>query len=160
MARSTSWGYTNTTASLATASLVTLGEYSNYGVLQDAPEACRLTNKTSPLDQPEKVTFRCASQDISLQGLAYPGPSKGGVLYSCRVDDVLRVTDPASTGSATVVDEPISMWLTVKHSTSNSWSNTDIATVLGRLLGALYDETNSKWRFEDLMRSALRPKND
>lgn len=160
MARSTSWGYTNSTASTATAALAQLGEYSNYGVLQDSPEACRLTNKTSPLDQPERVTFRCTAQDISIKDLANPGPSKGGVLYSCRVDDILRVADPAGTGSATVVDEPISMWLTIKHSTSNSWTNTDVATVLGRLLGALYDETGNKWRFEDLMRSALRPKND
>lgn len=159
MAKQYDFGYTNTSASASALTANLMDMVSSYAVTTDEPEECSLTNRTSPLNQREKITYRCNHQKVSQTGLAYPGPTNDGVLYSVRVDDILRVTD--SDNPNFVVDEPISMWLTVKHSTSNNWTNAQVSSVLARLLGALYKGDTAlvagSFRFEDLMRSALKP---
>lgn len=156
MARSSSFGYTNTTDSTKTVTLKQLGEYSNYALTGNSPTKATYKNRTSPLNQPEVVTYSCKPNQVDKA--VYPAPSRDGVIYTVRFSDVLRTTDTSDPGF--IVDDPIEMWLTVKHGTNNNWSNAQIEEILLRLLGACYDETNSKWRFEDWMRSALTPVND
>lgn len=158
MALTSSFGYTNTTAiSGLTVPVTDVKPDTNYAKVADEPTEASYKNRTSPLNQEEKVTYRCQNQKVNQQ-VAYPGPSKDGVFYVIKVDDVLRTTD--SSDPTFAVDEPISMWLSVKHTTSNNWTNAQILSILERILGLCYDKTNSKWRFEDFMRSALTPEND
>lgn len=155
MAATTSWGYTNTTDSTKSVTLKQLGEFSNYAKITDEPTFAELSNKTSPLNQRELLSFRCERQNISNSTLAYPDVSRDGVFYVGKLKDVLRVTDGDS-----ITDHPFEIYLAVKHDVAYNWTNSDVAGQLSRLLGGFYDETNAKWRFEDLMRSALVPVND
>lgn len=159
MALVSSWGYTNTTDSTTAITLKQMGEYSNYAKVSDEPTEARYKNRTSPLNQAEVVTYRCQPQKVSTsEPLAFPGPSRDGVFYTIKIEDVLRTTDSADPTYA--VDEPISMWLSIKHTSSNNWTNAQVVGVLQRLLGLCYNETSGTWRFEDLMRSALTPTQD
>jgi hypothetical protein len=151
----TSWGFTNTTDSTKTVTLKKLDEFSSYAKITDEPTYAELSNKTSPLNQREILSFRCDRQNVNTAALAYPDVSRDGVFYVSKLKDILRVTDGTE-----ISDHPIEAYLSIKHDTAYNWSNEEIEVMLLRLLGSLWDETNSKWRFEDLMRSALVPVNN
>jgi hypothetical protein len=157
MAKTKSWGYTNTTTSLTTVPVVEIGEYSNYARIKDDPGMTQMSNRTSVLDQMEKVTFKSAADTYSRAKLANPAPNSDACFYSCKVEDILRVSDSVTGGD---VDYPITCTITFKHAVTDQIGNADILNVLSRSMGALYDTTNSKWRFEDLMRGATAPIND
>lgn len=163
-----SFTYTNTTQAVDYDPTIKLGMSSNYARITDEPNMARVTNKTASIEQPELITYRCdpikkVSTAINVMN---PSPNLAGVQYTVKIEEV----DRAVVGSDTI-DEPIAMWLTIKHPTSNRWDNAKVASVFRRLVSALLKDqatTGSAapitdatdWRFEDLMRSALMPTQD
>lgn len=150
------FSYTNTTASTHDVTPVAIGPVANYAKVTDEPKLAELSNKTASLEQPELLTYYWEKKNQLFTKVTprNPAPTKGGVVYQCRLDSILRVTDGDN-----IVDEPIAIWLTVAHPASNSWTNSRVAGCLMRLLGGL-QKADGTWRFEDLMRSALVPTQD
>lgn len=158
-----SFSYTNTTASGETISPIVLDVVSNYALTEDEPQEARLQNTTASMEQPEIITYKAnkirnVSSDMSVRN---PGRVPDGVIYTIKIETI----DRDSSGPLPV-DEPIVAWLTVKHPASNTWDNAKVASVVTRLISACLkgqastgsgSVSPSDWRFEDLMRSALKP---
>jgi hypothetical protein len=155
MAKSSTFGFTNTTAGQHDVDQVALGLTQNYSLSQDIADVVRLNNKTAPIDQEELVEFRSRNVKISTPlNIQYPSPVTTGIEYSVRLDDVLSTTD--STDATFRIDEPITCVVTFRHPKSGNISGTHVATVFQRAISALM-KADGTWRFDDLMRSAERP---
>lgn len=155
MAETSTFTFTNTTAG-DNATMVALGMVTNYAKTTDEPTEAVLTNKTATIDQPELVTYRGRKIDrVATQNtISYPCKVSEGVEYGIRLDEVLRNKDAAGN---ILYDDPIVATITFKHQRSAYVTSEILTQVLSRLLGALYDETTNKFRFNDLMRQALVP---
>lgn len=153
-----SFSFTNTTEG-ATVSTVSLGVTANYAKTSDEPTEATLSNKSAALDQGEVITYRCReiAQVSTVQQVLYPARVLNGVEFGIRIDELLRTT--AEDGNI-VCDEPIVATLTVKCPKSSNIKSDTITTVVSRLLGAAYDQTAKKYRWDDLMRSSLVPTQD
>lgn len=157
MARTSSFSYTNTTASTTVeVAPIKLGLTQHYSLTQDAADVVTMNNKTAAIDSEEVISFRSRPvADVkSPVNIQYPSPIKGGIEYSVRLDDTLSTTDSADPGYR--VDEPITCTITVRHPKSGNITNTIVAQVVTRALSSLIREDGT-WRFDDLMRSAERP---
>lgn len=153
------FGFSNNEALTKTVSPVNIGIVSNYNPTQDEPTDVRLVNKTTPVDQDEQISYRCAKLNNVNLDIDVPNREDGKqyVQYVIRLDEVLRTTDDKD--PTFVVDEPVYMALTVRHTKSSHFTNDKIASLLSRLIGAaMY--ADGTYRFEDLMRGALRPAKD
>lgn len=136
----------------------------DYALKQDEPNDCQLTNKTAPVDQPEVISYQSSTVKSFPKrvNITYPGPNSENVMYGVRLDEILRGT---SDNDSTIVDLPIVMNLSIKHPLNAAIDNETIHVLLARLVStlytevktgaAVYDSTNA--RFEDLMKSALKP---
>lgn len=152
------FSFTNTTPG-ATVPTTKLAPVSSYAKTMDEPTEARLSNKTCSLDQGEIITYRCReiANVATVQQVLYPARVQSGVEYGVRIDELLRTT--AEDGTI-ICDEPIVATLTIKNPKSSNINDETVNTVVSRLLGACYDETAKKYRWADLMRSALVPAED
>lgn len=150
------FGFTNTAADTFNIVPVDVKAASNYAVTQDEPTELVSSNKTAPIDQPEILTYRC--QDLKTVNLAmknmYPPTITTGVQYVVKLDELASLTD--STDPSFRVDLPISAYLTIRHNKSGYVTSDMVASVVKRLLGACMKEDGT-WRFNELMRSSLKP---
>lgn len=155
MAETSTFTFTNTTNG-DSATMTAMSMVTNYAKTIDEPTEAVLTNKTATIDQPELVTYRGRKIDrVATQNtISYPCKVSEGVEYGVRLDEVLRNRD--SNGNI-LYDDPIVATITFKHLRSAYVTPAVMTQVLGRLLGALYDETTDSFRFGDLMRQALVP---
>lgn len=156
MSKVSSFGFTNKTeSSTVTLKPIALAICDNYALKEDEPTSVVEDNKTCPLDQPEIVSFRC--RDIPQVNSSvinqYPAPVTSGVQYIISVDELLSTRDDALNYR---VDDPIVATLTIRHTKSGNITSEHIQTVINRLLGACYKADGTS-RFDDLMRSALKP---
>lgn len=159
MARQTSFGFTNTQVNTnVSISPVDLKVVTNYALKEDEPNQVTEENVTSPLDQPEVLTFR--SRDIPVVNSEvtnqYPAPVTTGVQYVIQLDELLSTRDD-SVGYR--VDDPIVAYLTIRHPKSGNVTSSHVQAVVERLIGACYNSDGSS-RFDALMRSALKPTED
>lgn len=158
MAKTSAFGFTNTTANTHTVTPVKLGLLTNYS-LEDGTEECEMSNKTAPVDVEELITHRAkkipvVKTDLNIQ---YPSPVKSGVQYQAMIQDTLSTTDSSDPNFR--VDEPIVAYLQIRHPRSGNITAAHVATVVTRLISSLYREDGS-WRFDDLMRLAEHPVSD
>lgn len=158
MSLSSHFGYTNKTAGTP-AVTVAIGPVTNYAKVEDEADTVQLSNKTAPLDQGERVMYQSRTIPVVNTNQVIQNPAKvlSGVQYQVRLDEILRTTDASG---AIICDEPIVMYLTIRHPLSGNITEAQIVEVLSRLIGACYDETATSFRFDDLMRSALMPVED
>lgn len=155
MAKSSSFGFTNTTAGTHDVDQIALGLTTNYALTSDQANNVVLNNKTAPIDQEEIVTVRSGNIDIkSKANIVYPAPVKTGMEYGVRLDEVLSTTDSADPSYR--VDEPIICSITFRHPKSGNITNDIVAQVFQRAISTLM-KADGTWRFADLMRSAERP---
>lgn len=155
MSKSSSFGFTNTTAGSHSVTQTALGLTSNYSLASDTSDVVRLNNKTAPIDQEELIEFRSRSVQLKTPlNIQYPSPVQSGIEYSMRIDDLLSTTD--SSDASFRVDEPITCVITFRHPKSGNITGTQVGTVFERALSALM-KADGTWRFDDLMRSAERP---
>lgn len=158
MSISTSFGFTNVTDSTVVVTPKQLGAHSNYALISDEPNECITSNTTCPVDQEEIVTYRCKRIPSvnTAATIQHPNPVKNGVQYTVSVDDVLRATDSVD---GSIIDHPITAYMVVRHDLSGDITDTDIATVVTRVVSAMRNNDGS-WKFDKLRRSALKPTAD
>lgn len=156
MAKMTTFSFTNTSESEVTLKPIALGLISNYALVTDEPSEVRLDNKTAPLDQGEIVSFKAREIPKVATSLKnyYPAPVTTGIQYVIEVEEMLTTT--VDSDATYRVDEPITAYLTIRHPKSGNITQAHITEVLQRLIGACLDDEGN-WRFEELMRSALKP---
>lgn len=133
----------------------TLGLTTNYAVVKDEPNEVVLDNRTSSLDQQELISFRfrkigTVNSDLNIQN---PAPVRGGVQYAVQLEETVRET----LGDGTYADHPIVMYLTVRHELSGAVTVPVLQETFERLLSALRRESDNSYRFDDLVRGALKP---
>lgn len=160
MATTSSFGFTNTTAGSTLASTA-IGAKTNYAPIPTSQpgQEYAITNSTCPVDQGEEICYR--SRNIksvaSALPIVYPARVSGGVEFGVRVDEILRTVD----GNGVILcDEPIVCTVTFKAPRSSNVTQAILDEVWARTLGSLYDATNKRYRFMDLMKTALEPVND
>jgi hypothetical protein len=155
MAKTSSFKFTNTTASEHTVTPVELAVVDNYAVERDTANTATLNNKTAPIDAQEIVSYQSYTIPEIRNNLNLQNPPKvpGGILYSVQLQDTL-VTEDASVDFR--LDEPIVAVLQIRHPRSGNIDNTVIGEVVTRLISACR-RADGSWRFDDLMRSAERP---
>jgi hypothetical protein len=132
-----------------------LGLTTNYAVVTDEPQEVLLDNRTAPLDQQELISFRfrkigSVNSELNIQN---PSPVKAGVQYAVQIEETVR----EQLGDNTYVDHPVVMYLTVRHHLSGAITASVLQETFERLLSALRRESDNSYRFEDLVRGALRP---
>lgn len=160
MALVSNFGYTNKSAAEMAAPTATVIDFKNdYALVEDEPTQCVLANKTSPLDQGEKISFGCRELPSITSSVKnnYPGRVTNGVQYQIKLEELLSITD--SQDSTFREDVPIVMSLTVRHPMVGAINGTTINDVMMRLFSAMYYTENGvqKSRWDAIMRSALKP---
>lgn len=160
MAVTSSFGFTNTTAG-STLPSTAVGMKTNYAPVPATQpgQEYTVTNSTCPVDQGEMVSYRSRAikQVSSALPIVYPARVAGGVEFGVRIDELLRSVDA---NGVILCDEPIVCTVTMKAPRSSNITQDVLDTVWKRTLGALYDATNKRYRFSDLMKTALEPVND
>lgn len=156
MARSSSFGFTNTTDQTSGVTVKKLGLVSNYAVTGQTAKTASLANKTAPIDVEELVTFQSFGINRVDTGLniQYPSPVQKGVCYQITEEATLSTTDSADADFR--VDEPIYASLQIRHPRSGNITGAHVATIVARLLSACMHDDGT-WRFDDFMRGAERP---
>lgn len=156
MAKVSAFGFTNTTASTHDITPTVLGLTTNYAVDEETANQAVLNNKTAPTDIEELITYRSRKINQVNTGLniQYPSPVKSGIQYQVSVEDTLSTTDTVDASFR--VDEPIVCTLTVRHPRSGNITNSQVTSVMMRLISAL-TRSDGTWRFDDLMRMAEKP---
>lgn len=160
MAKSSTFGYTNTGANEnVTVKPISIGEVTNYALVEDEEGITLLSNLTSPVDQGERVSVKAQliPKVTSSVNNLHPAPVSQGVQYSIKVEDLLSTTD--DTDSDFRVDDPIVVTLTVKHTLSKYITPDIVNGVIARALGALYCADGTS-RINALMRLATKAVND
>lgn len=155
----TQFGFTNKTPhTFEVEAPTSLKPVTEFAKIEDEPTVAVLSNRTTPLDQGELLTFRCNPVDkvSTSQVIQHPSAVTSGVQYVVKLEDILRTTN--SQGDI-VCDEPIVMYLTVRHQRSSNISTEIVDTMFQRLIGACY-HSDGTTRFDELMRSALVPTKD
>lgn len=156
MALTSTFKFTNKTASTHNVTPVVLGFTSNYALEKDSGNEAVLNNKTAPIDAMEVVSFRSrniANVNNSLN-IQNPSPVKGGIQYGVQVEETLVTED--SSDPTFRIDEPIVVSLNIRHKKSGNITNAIIGEAVLRTISSLL-KSDGTWRFDDLMRSAERP---
>lgn len=159
MSLTSSFGYTNVTDNTVKVTPKSLAVVTNYANIEESSTQVVLDNKTSPLDQQELVTFNCRPLPIvnTKANVRYPAKVQSGVQYTVQIEEVLKTT--STDDAAFRVDEPIVMSLMIRHPKSGNITPAIVTEVLCRLLGAC-QKADGSFRWSDLMRSALDPKDN
>lgn len=158
MALSSSWGFTNTTASTASLTPTAVG-MNNYAVTVDDPGNCVLKNVTSPIDQVEVLQFQ--SQDIAnvyqKEKNVNPPKVQDGRQITAKIEAKKRVT--SSVDDTFIEDLPVSCNITWRFVKSSNITANDLLTILKRVIGAMQDESTDGYIIDLLMMENCNPKN-
>lgn len=153
------FSFTNT-ADMASVKVtpVEINPISTYAKSEDTATNCELKNKTCDLGQGEMLSFQCTGINnvTTKQPILNPAKVVSGVQYIVRLDEILRTEDDLG---SVVCDEPIVMYLTIRHPNSSNIKPGHIEQVFRRLVGACLRDDGT-YRFNDLMLSALAPVED
>lgn len=153
------FGFTNVTPHTKTIAPVQLGIVTNYGLTVDEPTQATYTNLTCPVDQGELISYKRSKVlkvSSSLENL-YPPKVATGVQYVVKLETMAALT--SGVDSEYHENLPIVAYLTIRHPQSANLSDAQIGTIVQRLMGATI-RTDGTFRFNDLVRGALKPKAD
>lgn len=158
MAKTSTFGYTNVTQTERTRNEYSLGLVQNYALVTEDPDQVVIDNTQAPLDQQELVTYQSRALPRINSSVVnnFPAPTTAGIQYVVKVEELLSTTD-SDTGIR--VDEPITMYVVVKHPRSGNITDNIVTEVWRRLNGALM-KSDGTYRWSELMRSALKPVED
>lgn len=172
MAISTSFGYTDTVSTTLNVARPDLSYSSDYAekTLSEAEKKAaskqsdrevRLTNSTSPVDQPEtvRIASRVVKDIYSNAGISapYQTQNKQGVSLCLGLQDILRVTD--DTDSSFQIDIPINAHLVLTAPMTHYVTTSHLMTVLCRLMALTFDTGKTTTsRLDSLIRGSLLPK--
>jgi hypothetical protein len=159
---SSNFSFSNTENSMLTIRPTVIKPMTEYAKVKSDAELAVYSNLTCDLDRPELISYNCSKLDkVTTQiPLAFPMPNRSGVTYGVKVEDILRTITPQGD---VVGDEPIVMYLTIRHQTTGNMTADRVEQIFKRLIGALYkgnQDDGYTSRFADLMRSALEATKD
>lgn len=156
MSYTSSFGFSNNTESTHPVKPVDLQVTDNYALTMDEPTKVAMSNKTCALDKAEVLSYGCQEiKNVNTSvDILNPSAVQKGIQYTVKLEEVLTTT--SDTDSNYRIDEPVVASLTIRHQKSGNISNALISQVVTRLIGACMREDGT-WRFDDLMRSALKP---
>lgn len=159
---SSNFSYSNNDNSMLTVRPTVIKPMTDYAKVKNDAELAVYSNLTCDLDRPELISYNCSKLDkVTTQiPLAFPMPNRSGVTYGVKVEDILRTITPQG---EVVGDEPIVMYLTIRHQTTGNMTPQKVEAIFLRLIGALYkgnQDDGYTTRFADLMRSALEATKD
>lgn len=163
MSKSTSFGYTDTADGGVTTKSFTRANLNwpvDFVITSDGDSKALMVNKTSPLDQLEKVRIESSNiadvyKGTSIDPKVY-APSRQGTSIVCQVMDILRVTDSAD--SAYQVDLPISAHIVLKVPLSTHVTAANVLTVAGRALSCLFGSNDvTESRVTAMLRGSMTP---
>lgn len=160
MAINSSFGFTNSTPMSGVTIVPTdIKPVTVYARVSNTPTDVKLSNKTAPIDQAEMLSYKCVNipkvnTDLTVR---HPGAVTDGIQYIVRLDEILRSSCSDECGAGW--DDPIVMYLTIRHPVSGQVTASVIETIFKRLCGALLREDGT-YRFDDLMRGAIDPQVD
>lgn len=120
MAITTSFGYTESVETPKNIAIPDLSFTTDFAVTKDVADEVILTNRTSPIDQPETIRFgyQNVANVYANTGIdpSYMSVTRRGVSLVAQVNDILRVSCAPTEGSCNmnVVDLPLSAHVVVK----------------------------------------------
>jgi hypothetical protein len=140
------------------------GLVDNYALRMDEPDEVRVSNKTTPIDQPEVITFQYGNVKRIPTKVSVANPVDGSnVMYGVRVDEINRTR--STTDDSFTIDDPIVVTLSIKHPITNRVKPDMVFRSIMRCLSALVKDSASAdtaitvddTRIKEMMSSALRP---
>lgn len=159
MAFTKQWGFEEGSTVELPITTAPIKPVSEFALIEDEPTQCSMTNKSSAVDLGEKLTYGCRSIPTVSSGLENMNPGKvsSGVQYQIKLDEQLSIRNDVDPSFR--VDLPIVATLTIRHTKDGNIGNDEVGTVVSRLISACMQKSgsNNVWRFEDLMKSALKP---
>lgn len=158
MSLQASFGFTNNTVNskITTLKPADLKPVTDYAQTSHSSTKAELQNTTTPIDQPEVLTFNGSTIEKvdSVISNQYPSSVKDGVTYGVRLDELLSVT--SDTDPLYRMDLPIVCQINFRHAKNGQITPEIVQQVLNRTVGALY-ESNGTSRLNSLMRQAIDP---
>lgn len=138
MAKTTSWGFTNTSQLTTGIKPNVLNLFSEYSRKELGDGQTAYINLTSPNETMERITVKAKEiPNVKIaKNIAYPAKVQTGCQYSVQVEDILSTTDSAD--PAYRVDEPLAITLTIRHAQSSNITSAHVEAAVCRALGALY----------------------
>lgn len=154
------WGFTEGTKVDLNVEVSPIKPVKEFALVEDEPQQCTMINKASAVDLGEKLTYGCRTIPTVSSGLdnMHPGAVASGVQYQVKLDEQLSIQSDTDPNFRT--DIPIVATLTIRHTKDGSIGNDEVGLVVERLISACKQTDSAgkqEWRFEDLMKSALRP---
>lgn len=149
--------YANNTVAQQSCPEYSLGLATNYACRSETPNEVLLDNLTAPKKK-EYIRFgykTVPTVNVKNVVIDYPSPLKTGVQFQVQLEEVFSISNPDGSG---VYEVPINMYLTCNASDVGVTAE-DIREVFQRLVSVLHD-ANGNWRFEHLLRGALKPSAD
>lgn len=163
MPATTSFGYTDTVSKTKSLLIPDLSWSTDFAVTRNDAGEVILTNRTSPLDQPE--TFRFGYQPISNiytnTGIdpSFMAVSKRGVSLVSQVNDILRVSCNSEDGCKLLrIDLPIESHVVLKSPISEYITAEVALSVVLRAVSGLFPTGSVEaTRLNAMLRQALLP---
>lgn len=153
--------YTNKTATThKSVSLYDMKEVENYALIKDEPNVVKLENITAPVDAGELLTYRGKKVATVNTELSIPKKTNvvnKGVQYAIQLEaDYVSKSDSDDSFRQ---DDPVIAYLTIIHPLSGYITNDVVGEHVERLISSCKKEDGT-WRFNELMRLALKPTED
>lgn len=156
MARTTSFGYTNTTDSTKSLTLKKLGLVTNYVEVDSQGDDYVLDNITAPSDQTERIRINSYStKNVKLNsGVTNEHPDDtSGMTLVIGLDSLLSTTDSAVPEYR--VDDGLSLTLTARYGKTSRVTAAHEEEALIRLMSICFDDAGNS-RLATLMRGSKR----
>lgn len=161
MAITGKFSYTNNELTGEAIQPVVVDPLSNYALIEDEPNRCVMQNRTGEVDQIERLIYQ--KGDVKNVPLSFPNPNASSTAantqYGIKLESLYRKS--SSTDDTYIVDDAVTVALTIKHPNDKAITPDVVYTVIQRLLGSLYGPDKSiesiKSRLDDLRRGALKP---
>lgn len=163
MAKTLNQNYTDTAVTGGTQvklSLPQLNWRTDFRVTRDDANEAKVTNLTSPLDQPEQFRFACSAiSDVYRNAGIDPTlyyPSRRGTQVLCQLTDIYSVTDSADPSYLALL--PLEAHLVIRIPNNDLITPQIVEALIERMLAGLYETDQGQYvRLSGLLRGALLP---
>lgn len=157
-----SWGYTDLITTKKQVSLPDLSYSADFAVKENTTDKVVLTNRTSPLNQPEYIRYgyQNVSNIYSGTGIdpSVMATTKRGVSVVGQVDDTISVTCASEASCDKTIMLPVSAHWVIKTPISQYISTEMLLDLLLRAVSTAFATTEvGSNRLEAIIRGALKP---
>lgn len=164
MAITTSFGYTDSIGTTKNIAIPDLSYTTDFAITKEVADEVVLTNRTSPIDQPETIRFgyQNVANVYANTGIdpSYMSVSRRGVSLVAQVNDILRVSCDGGENACnlSIIDLPMTAHIVVKVPLIQYVTAELAMGTVNRAISSLYDTgKTSTSRLEAMLRHALTP---